>query len=33
MKLKFWPMLFKCLNGIAVMAMHFLLKTVFAMEK
>lgn len=33
MKLKFWPALFKSLNRIMLMATHFILKTVFRMEK
>lgn len=33
MKLKFWPTLFKSLNGIMLMPTHFMLKTVFRMEK
>lgn len=33
MTLKFWPTLFKSLNGIMLMSTHFMLKTVFRMEK
>lgn len=33
MKLKFWPTLFKSLNAIMLMPTHFMLKTVFRMEK
>lgn len=33
MKLKFWPTLFKSLNGVMLMTTHFILKTVFRMKK
>lgn len=32
-KLKFWPILFKSLNEIMLMAIHFVLKAVSRMEK
>lgn len=33
MTLKFWPILFKSLNGVMLMTIHFILKTVFRTDK